>query len=121
MPQFAAPFAVSSTPAKSSGSLAGSGRLLMTSVPFPKATVAMRLSTKGGAGVTWTLARRGGARFGHAGARGQGAASRGGWVQTRGAVLGWQELLRDVTLRGPSPPRREGSPGATRPNLQKLK
>lgn len=71
--------------------------------------------------MTWTLARRGGARFGHAGAGGQGATSRGGWAQTRGAGLGWQELLRDVTLRGPSPPRREGSPGATRPNLQKLK
>lgn len=103
MPQFAAPFAVSSTPAKSSGSLAGSGRLLMTSVPFPKATVAMRLSTKGGAGMTWTLARRGGARFGHSGAGGQGAASRGGWVQTCQAVLAGRSS--SVTSRSVGPAR----------------
>lgn len=71
--------------------------------------------------MTWTLARRGGARFGHAGARGQGAASRWGWAQTCRAVLAGRSSSVTSRSVGPARLRCEGSPGATRPNLQKLK
>lgn len=52
--------------------------------------------------MTWTLARRGGARFGHAGAGGQGAASRRCWAQTCQAVLAGRSSSETSRSVGPA-------------------
>lgn len=53
--------------------------------------------------MTWTLARRGGARFGHAGARGQGVASGGAGCRPAGRC--WAGRSSSETSRSVGPAR----------------